>query len=104
MGRKLVFDMRLIKLLMILLATFSPGRELRPRRPRQLITRDEEDQLEEAIMESKGMLKDIKKKKLNTVTLNSGKQLSPVEYEAKQKAVRKLQVQFITFLYNINNF
>jgi len=39
-------------------ATFSPGRELRPRRPRQLITRDEEGQLEEAIMKSKGMLKD----------------------------------------------
>ena len=38
------------------------------------------------------MLKDIKKKKLNTVTLNSGKQLSPAEVEAKQKAVRKLQV------------
>ena len=73
-------------------ATFSPGRELRPRRPRQMITRDEEEQLEEAILESKGMLKDIKKKKLNSVQIQPGKQLSPAEVEAKQKVVRKLQV------------
>ena len=57
-----------------------------------MITRDEEEQLEEAILESKGMLKDIKKKKLTTVQINPGKQLSPAEAEAKQKVVRKLQV------------
>ena len=47
-------------------------------------------------MESKGMLKDIKKKKLNTVQVNPGKQLSPAEAEAKQKVIRKLQVSFLS--------
>ena len=69
-----------------------------------MITRDEEEQLEEAILESKGMLKDIKKKKLNTVQINTGKQLSAAEMEVKQKAVRKLQVQVTRGGYILNNF
>ena len=55
-------------------------------------------------MESKGMLKDIKKKKLNTVQINTGKQLSAAEMEVKQKAVRKLQVQVTRGGYILNNF